>query len=313
MRFVTSLATALMLSTAAFAHGVTVGDLEIIHPHIPAPAATAKSAGGFMGIANDGSSADRLLGVESAFAKQVMLHTTDHGADGVAAMRHVEAVDIPAGETVLLERGGLHVMFMGLTTKVAEGDMVPATLIFEKAGRVEVEFMVDPPNGAAHEGMDHGTMDHGSMDHGAAADGPMSTAGLSDPDAISALLKAQFDRADAPLTVAPITVQGTVAVAGWSQDGQAGRAFLRKDTEGWFVEVCAGESLMHAATFVSMGLSQAEADLLAAAVNGAEAGAGAELVARLNSFEGTVVIGRASMAGHGHGAAHGTAHGAASN
>jgi hypothetical protein len=159
--------------------------------------------------------------------------------------------------------------------------------------------------------MDHGQADHSASGHGH-ADGPMSVAGGTDAEQIEALLMAQFDRPEAPLTVAPITIQGQVAVAGWSQDGKGGRAFLRKDEMGWFVELCAGESLVQPATFVSMGLNSAEAQSLAAAVNGAERSAGADLIGQLNSFEGTVIIGRNATDGHGHGhgAAHGTAAGA---
>ena len=296
---------ALLLSTAAHAHGVTAGDIEIIHPAIPAPPASAKSAAGYMAIANNGAEPDTLVGIETGAAASVMLHTTEHGADGVARMMHLPAIEIPAGETLLLAPGGLHVMLMGLTAPLVEGDMVPATLVFDHAGRVAIEFMVDPPGGA-----DHATMDHAAMDPAAVApaDGPMSVAGGSDAEQIAALLMAQFDRPDAPLSVAPITIQGDVAVAGWSQDSAGGRAFLRRDDDGWFVEVCAGESLVQPASFVAMGLTPAEAERLAAAVNGAEASAGADLVARLNGFEGTVVVGRDAPSGHG--AGHGTGHGA---
>ncbi|MBL9059153.1 MAG: copper uptake system-associated protein [Mangrovicoccus sp.] len=123
---------------------------------------------------------------------------------------------------------------------------------------------------------------------------------------IAALLKARFDRPGAPLGVAPIAIQGYVAVAGWSQDAAGGRAFLRRDEHVWFVEICAGESLMQPATFVALGLTRAEAEQLAAAVTDAEASAGVDLVARLNGFEGTVVVGRDAPPDHG--AGHGTGH-----
>jgi copper(I)-binding protein len=51
-------------------------------------------------------------------------------------------------------------MFMGLTGPLTEGEMHKATLIFERAGRVEIEFMIDPPVGQGE--MDHSTMDHGT-------------------------------------------------------------------------------------------------------------------------------------------------------
>ncbi len=157
MKALLGLMAALLLSTAAAAHGVKSGDLEIIHPNIPQPAATAKSAAGYMAISNEGATADRLIGVESALAQKSMLHTTETSADGVARMIHLESLEIPAGDTVVLEQGGMHVMLMGLTGSVTEGDMVPATLIFERAGRVAVEFMVDPPNGVDHSKMNHGS------------------------------------------------------------------------------------------------------------------------------------------------------------
>jgi copper(I)-binding protein len=302
------LITALLCGTfcVAHAHGVTVGTLEIAHPAILTPPAGAKSAAGYLGIVNTGSTADRLLGVETGIAKRAMLHTTEHADDGVARMVHLDAIDIPAGGTVTLAPGGLHIMLMGLTGPVTKGDMVPATLIFETAGRVEVEFSVDAPAGMDHSQMDHTAAGHkmGTTGHGH-ADGPMSVADGTDAEQIEALLMAQFDSPEAPLTVAPITIQGAVAVAGWSQQGKGGRAFLRRDDMGWFVELCAGESLVRPATFVSMGLTPTEAESLAAAVNGAERSAGADLIGQLNSFEGTVLIGRSATDGHGHGAAHG--------
>lgn len=158
-RLIMGLMASLLLSTAAFAHEVKAGDLEVIHPHIPAPAASAKAAGGFMAISNEGKAPDRLIAVETAIAKRAQIHTTETGADGVAKMVHLpDGVEIPAGDTVVLERGGLHVMFMGLTGALKEGDMVPATLVFEHAGRVGIEFMVDPPGGADHAKMEHGDM-----------------------------------------------------------------------------------------------------------------------------------------------------------
>lgn len=157
------LATALFLAAPALAHEIVAGDLQIIHPHIPQPAASAKTAGGFMAIVNTGAEAERLIGVESAIAAKSEVHESKVDADGVGTMNHIDALEIPAGGTVSLERGGYHIMFMGLTGPLTEGEMHKATLIFEKAGRVEIEFQVDPP-------MTAGEMDHSTMDHGATHD-----------------------------------------------------------------------------------------------------------------------------------------------
>lgn len=144
----------LLLATPAVAHDQMAGNLHIIHPSIPQPAGTAKSAAGYVTISNEGDTPEELVGVRSPFAASTSLHTTIF-EDGIARMRPVIGVPIAAGEVVNLEPGGMHVMFMGLTGAVSEGDMIPATLIFRRAGEVAVEFMVDPADGADHSTMDH--------------------------------------------------------------------------------------------------------------------------------------------------------------
>ena len=143
-------------ATTAFAHEFKVGDLVIDHPMAFETAATAMSGGGYMSITNNGTEADRLIAVQADFPR-VMLHTTEM-KDDVARMMHIDAVEIPAGETVSLEPGGLHVMFMGLDGDPLEnGETFPATLVFEQAGEIEVIFNVEERDG---ETMDHSM--HGS-------------------------------------------------------------------------------------------------------------------------------------------------------
>ncbi len=164
-----ALATALLLSLPFAlplqAHEETVGDLQFIHPHIPQPAVSAKTAGGYMAIINNGAEADRLIGIETGIAAKAELHESKVDANGVGSMTRLDGADIPAGGTLSLERGGLHVMLFGLTKPLKDGERHKATLIFEKAGRVEIEFMIDPPAG---QGADHDATAHG--DHEAAKD-----------------------------------------------------------------------------------------------------------------------------------------------
>lgn len=287
MRHILATLLALCLGPAAQAHGVTAGAIEIIHPNIPQPPKGARSAAGYMAIANDAPEADRLIAIESPISAQATLHTTQFSPEGIARMIHLPAIEIPARDTIVLEPGGLHVMFMGLTAGVTEGQMLPATLVFEKAGRVGIEFMVDPTDGVDHSSMNHATMGQ------AAATAPAPGA---DDTPIRALLLAQLDRPDAPLTVAPITVQGDIAVAGWRAGDSGGRAFLRRDAQGWFVELCSGQSLILPASLQSMGLGRAEAERLAAAISDAEARAGTGLTDTLDAFPGTVFIGRQGTA-----------------
>lgn len=138
----TILAAGLMIAaTAAVAHEFSKGDLMVIHPRIFETAASAKTGGGYLAISNDGTEADRLLEVRADFP-QVMIHQTEE-KDGIATMSHVEGIDIPAGDTVVLEPGGYHVMFMGLDgSPLKVGDEVPATLVFEKTGEMEIVFNV---------------------------------------------------------------------------------------------------------------------------------------------------------------------------
>jgi len=124
------------------AHEAHAGALTIVHPAIPAVAEGAKAAAGYFTIVNAGKEADRLTAVEVEFASMAMLHTSETDANGVVRMLHVDGVDVAAGATVTFAPGGLHVMFMGLNAPIAEGVLLPGTLVFEHAGKVPVEFMV---------------------------------------------------------------------------------------------------------------------------------------------------------------------------
>jgi copper(I)-binding protein len=67
-------------------------------------------------------------------------------------IRPLDVVEVLAGAMATLEQHGVHGMFMGLTTALAAGASVPATLVFERAGRVEVEFKVEAREPAEHAG-----------------------------------------------------------------------------------------------------------------------------------------------------------------
>jgi len=127
----------------AEAHDYRLGGLVIDHPWSRATPPGAEVAGGFMTIRNEGEAADRLVGGSAGFANGVEVHRTTMD-DGVMRMREVEGgLEIPAGESVTLEPGGYHVMFVGLAEPLVEGEARIATLAFERAGAVEVEFTVE--------------------------------------------------------------------------------------------------------------------------------------------------------------------------
>jgi copper(I)-binding protein len=135
-------ALTLLFAVPATAHDITKGTIQIIHPTILLPPKGAKAAAGYMAISNNGDTSDRLIGVETPLAGAAKIHTSEF-KDGVARMKHVPSLEIPADDTLIFEPGGLHVMFMGLTTVLDADQMYPATLIFEKAGSVAIEFMID--------------------------------------------------------------------------------------------------------------------------------------------------------------------------
>jgi copper(I)-binding protein len=133
---------AFLFSAPALAHDYNVGPLHIGHPWARA---TPKGApgGGYLAITNNGSTPDRLMGGSSPAAKEFELHQMMN-ENGVMKMRPVEGgLEIKPGETVTLKPSGYHIMLVGLDKPLKQGERVPATLEFAKAGKVNVEFAVE--------------------------------------------------------------------------------------------------------------------------------------------------------------------------
>lgn len=141
-RFLFGALAGLGLASTARAHGYTAGDLRIIHPWSRAALANLTGAG-FMGLRNTGSTPDRLVSARAEIARVVEIHT--HIRDGdVMRMRPVEGgIEIAPGAEVTLAPGGHHLMLIGLKRPMAKGDRVPLTLVFERAGEVEVELAIE--------------------------------------------------------------------------------------------------------------------------------------------------------------------------
>ena len=138
-----------------FAHEFKVGDLEIEHPWSRATPPGAKVAGGYFNVVNKGSTPDRLLSISSDISDKAELH--EMGVkDGVMTMRPVSGgLEIPAGGKVALKPGAFHLMFTGLKRQPKQGEKFPATLTFEKAGSVKVEFAVEGMGETGDMDMDH--------------------------------------------------------------------------------------------------------------------------------------------------------------
>lgn len=137
-----SLALALALSAApAVAQEIKAGDLTIEQPWARATPKGAEVGAGYLVIRNDGASPDRLTGGSADFAA-VEIHDMAM-AGGVMTMRELkDGLVIPAHGAAKLAPGGHHLMFTGLKRPLVKGESVRATLTFEHAGAVAVDFAV---------------------------------------------------------------------------------------------------------------------------------------------------------------------------
>ena len=139
---VLALLALLLMASPAFAHDYKLGALEIGHPWARATPPTAPTGGGYLSVKNTGTEPDRLMSVSSPAAETVQVH--EMKMDGsVMRMRPLEGpLEIKPGETVTLAPGGMHMMMMGLKAPFKQGERVPLTLVFEKAGKIDVEMVV---------------------------------------------------------------------------------------------------------------------------------------------------------------------------
>ena len=131
--------------SAAAAQEFKAGSLEIDHPWSRATPKGAKVGAGYLTIKNTGTTPDRLVGGTSPSAGKVEIHEMSMDK-GVMKMRPVpEGVEIKPGQTVELKPSSFHLMIMDLKQPIERGKPFKASLTFEKAGPVEVEFDVVAP------------------------------------------------------------------------------------------------------------------------------------------------------------------------
>jgi copper(I)-binding protein len=134
-----ALVAALLLSCTALGVAAQAPRVDEVwaRPTVPGQA----SGGGYLRIDNKGGAADRLLGARADVSAGVELHRMTMEGD-VMRMRKVEAIDVPAGGSVELKPGGLHLMFIGLKAPLTAGSSFPLVLHFERAGEVKVQATV---------------------------------------------------------------------------------------------------------------------------------------------------------------------------
>lgn len=141
--FVIAAALALSLAMPAQAEDVTLGPLKISTPWARATPKGASVGGGYMKITNTGTTPDRLVGGASEVSQRFELHEMKMD-NGVMKMRMLaNGLEIKPGQTVELNPGGFHVMLIGLNKPLKKGEHFKATLQFEKAGKIDVDFAVE--------------------------------------------------------------------------------------------------------------------------------------------------------------------------
>lgn len=143
----------LALATPALA------EIEVHDAYARASTMISESGAAFMVIHNHGGPDDRLMSARADISERVELHTHLEDQNGVMRMVEVEdGFELPTDGEILMERGGHHVMFLGLNEPMEQGDTFPLTLVFQQAGEVTIDVVVDlarMPEG--HGGHDHGS------------------------------------------------------------------------------------------------------------------------------------------------------------
>jgi periplasmic copper chaperone A len=157
---------AALFAAPVCAEEVKAGDLVITQAWSRATPGGAKIGGGYLTIENKGSTADRLIGGSGDVAGKVEVHEMAMN-NGVMTMRPVDkGLVIEPGKTVKLAPGGYHLMMFDLKSPLKQGDKVPLTLEFEKAGKVKLSLDVQGVGAQGPAGGSGGNMDMQKMPSG---------------------------------------------------------------------------------------------------------------------------------------------------
>ncbi len=152
-----------------------IGAMVIAQPWTRATPKGAPVAGGYVTITNTGTTPDRLIGGSFDLAGRFEIHEMSVSG-GMMKMRHLpKGLDIGAGKTIELKPGSFHLMFFGLKGSPQAGHPVKGTLVFDKAGKIDIEFAVAPLGAKSAPAGEHDHSKH--QHHGSAA--PAAAAGMA--------------------------------------------------------------------------------------------------------------------------------------
>lgn len=127
--------------TMAIAEDIMIGNLMLHDPWVKATIGNKPVTGGYLMIHNHGEDDDRLIAVEASFAGKSEIHEMNIVNDVMQMRPLPDGLVIPAGEHVMLKSGGYHLMFMKLKEPILADTNYPVTLVFQRAGRIEINIM----------------------------------------------------------------------------------------------------------------------------------------------------------------------------
>jgi hypothetical protein len=130
------------IANPSAANEVKAGELVIGHPWTRATPKGARTGAGYLTITNHGQQPDRLVGGTAEGVDKVEVHEMTMRNDVMQMRQLAGGLEIKPGETVELKPSGAHLMMIGLKEPLQQGGTVKATLSFEKAGSVPVDFEV---------------------------------------------------------------------------------------------------------------------------------------------------------------------------
>jgi copper(I)-binding protein len=136
------MAIAYLIAQPAMAAEYKVGPLLIGDPWSRATPKGTQTAIGYMIIKNNGIVSDRLVGGSIEIADSFQLHAMTM-ENGIAKMRELNGIEIKPGEVIEFKPGGSHLMFVNLKHPLSKGERINGTLVFERAGIVQIQYSVE--------------------------------------------------------------------------------------------------------------------------------------------------------------------------
>lgn len=166
----------LLLAAALAAPAFADGGISVTQVWGRATPGNVPTGALYLTITNKGAAPDHLVGASTPAAKQAELHQMIMN-NGVMEMRPVPSLEIMPGKSLVLAPNGYHVMLTGLKAPLKEGQSVPLTLTFEKAGTVKVTAKIAKV-GAMHPDDQSGASGTSAMPGMSGGSGSMNMPGM---------------------------------------------------------------------------------------------------------------------------------------